>query len=91
MTTILTGAIHTIFPTENYGNFTKRVLWLKETDVKYPSIFSIEFWHDDISCLEDFKGSEIVNVQVEIRGKLWSKGGKENVINILKGVGVKKI
>lgn len=92
MTVTLTGALHTIFPEERYGDFTKKVFWLKETEGKYPSMWQIELWHEDIVDIAPYSNyTGIVECLVEIKGRLWSKNGKDSVINILRCVGIKKV
>lgn len=93
MTTTLSGAIHTIFPEEKYGQFIQRVIWLKQINVKYPLIWEIQFWHDDGSAmLNKFKNGDVVSVDIEVRGKMWTprNSNQEKVINILRGVNIKK-
>ncbi len=90
-TTTITGAIHTIFPHEKYGPFTKRVFWVKEINVKHPNIWALEFWHDDIEILDKFKYADEVTCEVTIRGKMYSKNGRDGIINTLHCTGIKKI
>jgi single-stranded DNA-binding protein len=94
MTSTLTGGIYKINPPQRYKDFHSQSIWLKELDVKYPSFFEIQFWHDDgVEMLKFFREAEVVEVQVEIRGKIWTNRNtnKESVINILKGTSIKKI
>lgn len=92
MNTTITGTIHTIFPTERYRDFFKRVFWIKETNVKYPNIWALEMWHEDGAVLDQFRNhSGEVSCEVSVKGKMWSKNGKDNVINILHCTGIKKI
>lgn len=81
----LQGVIKDIFPDEYYGNFRKRVFWLAEVNAKYPNTWAIECWHDD-ACneLSSYRPGDAVKVTFEVKGKLWSKGGKEGVINTLR-------
>lgn len=95
MTTILSGIVHTVFPIEQYGNFTKQRFWLKQVNVKYPQIWEIEFHHDDVDSIKR-KGVDdnktIIDCEIEVRGRLWSKGGREGVMNqlICKSLKIKK-
>lgn len=91
MNTTITGTIHTIFPTEQYRDFHKRVFWIKETNVKYPNIWALEMWHDDGAELGKFSYADEVSCEVSIKGKMWSKNGKDGVINILHCTGIKKV
>lgn len=91
-TTTITGAIHTIFPHEKYGDFRKRVFWVKEVNVKHPNIWSLEAWHDDTDNLDKLKGYVgEVSCEVTIRGKMYSKNGRDGIINTLHCTGIKKI
>jgi hypothetical protein len=90
----LFGAIYMIETVERRRDFISQTIWLKQIDVKYPSFYSIQFWHDDgVEMLKIFRETEVVEVQVEIRGKIWTNRNtnKESVINILKGVEIKKV
>lgn len=90
--TTIIGALHTIFPHEKYGDFRKRVFWVKEINAKNPNIWQLEMWHDDIDELDKFKNySGEVSCEVSILGKMWSKNGRDNIINVLRCTGIKKI
>lgn len=94
MTTQLTGVIHTIFNFERFGDFQKRVFWLAEpkTDKnKYPQFWALEMHHDDGLDLAHYKVGDPVCAHVEIRGRLWSKNGRESVINILKCTSIERV
>lgn len=81
---VLSGVIDTIFATERYGNFEKRVFWVLETGPKYPQVWQLEMWHEDTLTLDMFKPGHDVIADVEVKGKKVSKGDKEMVINILR-------
>lgn len=91
MTGQLSGVIANIFPEETFGNFTKRVFWLKQINVQYPMHYALELWYDDIEALKKFKVGEGVICEVEVRGNKWSKNGREGVMNILKCTGISKL
>lgn len=92
MTTTLTGAIHTIFATENHGQFRKRVFWVKQVNTMYPASWQIEMTHDDCELLDQFKGyTGLVECECEVKGFHWKKAGKEGIMNILRCIGIKKV
>ena len=81
----LSGIITDIFPVETFGNFEKRVFWLKETDAeRFPEHYSVECHQGDVNILDNFKTGQHVKVQIDIRGKKWSKNGKDSVFVTLK-------
>jgi len=84
MNTTITGKILDIFPAELYGNFEKRVCWVEETEGEYPNTYSLEFWQGDCNKLDSYKPGDAVSCKVDIRGRKWTKNGKEGVINTLK-------
>lgn len=91
MKSILKGSITDIFRPEIFNTFSKRVFWLKQSDrEQYPQHWSVELHGEDCKELERYNIGDEVEVEVEIRGRYWSKDGKENVFNSLKVIGMKK-
>lgn len=88
---ILTGIITDIFPAEVYGNFEKRVLWLKQPDSeKYPEHWQIEFHQGNANQLDNFKVGQSVEITVDIKGRGWEKGGKKSIFVTLKATDIVK-
>jgi|ERR1044072_3151442 hypothetical protein len=87
----LSGKIKTIFNAEVYGNFEKRVMWLKETVDQYPQTYSIEFHQGDCNVLDAFKEGDEVQCSINLRGRHWEKNGKEGVMNTFQCWRIKKI
>jgi len=87
----LKGKITSIFPVEKYGNFEKRVVWIKETEGQYPSTWAIEFQQGKVNEPDSFRDGDLVSCKIEIAGKHWEKNGKEGVINTLKCYGISRI
>lgn len=78
---IITGVIVQIFPVETYSsNFTKRVIWLQETDQQYPQTYAIEFHNTRTAETDPYDEGSAVTCKCDIRGKKWDKGGKSGVI-----------
>lgn len=92
---VLTGLIRDIFHEESFGNgpkpFRKRVLWLSEIGSQYPNVWSIEFWNDDCSRLDNFSTGNKVNINFEVRGKMSTKNGEEKVFNTIRGIKIQKL
>ena len=84
MTVIIQGILTDVFPSEIFGNFEKRVAWVQETDVQYPNTFALEFHQGDANILDNFVPGDVVKCSVDLRGRKWSKNGKEGVMNTLK-------
>lgn len=82
---VLTGQIHTIFPAEIVSNsFEKRIMWLTETSGNYPNTWSIEFQQGDCNLLDSYRVGQMVICKIDLRGRHWSKNGREGVMNTLK-------
>lgn len=92
MITIVTGVLLDVFPTETFGAFKKCVFWLQELNSKYPNTWAIECWHDDaINEMRSYRVGDALKVSFEVKGKHWSKGGREGVINTLKMVLIERV
>lgn len=86
---LLDGVIVNIFGAEIYGNFEKRVMWIKEaSDSKFAETWAVEFQQGDCNRLDCFKPGQAVTVTIDIKGKLFSKNGKESVFVTLKANGI---
>ena len=101
MTTKLVGILTDIFATEQVTqNFRKRVFWLKQPDTeRYPQHWEIELHQDDVGRLDQYRMNDRLEVEVEIRGKLYGKTGtnqrifislKATAIKLLDGPGFKR-
>lgn len=89
-TATLRGIITDIFPTEHKtANFSIRPFWIKEEAEKYPNTWEVQCFNSDCASLDHFMEGNLVQVEVEIRGKLWESGGKSSVFNTLKSNGIK--
>jgi hypothetical protein len=83
VTVIITGVIKEIFPVETYGNFSKRVIWVEETDQQYPQTYPVEF-HNARTCETDpYDLGSKVTCKCDLRGRKWDKAGKTGVIMAL--------
>ena len=80
----LTGRIKRIFPAEIIKSFEKRIMWLEETDGQYPQTYQLEFQQGGCNTLDSFQAGQTVTCSVDVRGRYWSKDGKEGVMNTLK-------
>jgi hypothetical protein len=88
----LIGIISDVFPTEDFHNFSKRVFWLQEPDrEQYPQHWEVELHNDDVKQLNVYHEGDLIEAEVEIRGKRWSKAGKHKIFNSLKCVGIRLI
>lgn len=90
MTTKLTGILTDIFPVETFPTFAKRVFWIKQPDTeRYPQHWQMELHQSAVSQIEQYKIGDTLEVEVEIRGKKWEKGGgKQGIVTSLKCVGI---
>lgn len=81
---VITGVVDTVFPIERYGNFEKRVIWVSEQNAKYPQMWAVELWHDNVMDCNQVDEGRVISFTVEIRGKQFGKGEKLFVTNILR-------
>lgn len=92
VTAKLIGIITDVFPAEDFHNFSKRVFWLKEPDrEQYPQHWEVELHNDDVKQLAKHGQGDLIEAEVEIRGKRWDKNGKHKIFNSLKCVGIRLI
>ena len=89
--TTLKGIITDIFPAEVYGNFEKRAFWVQQTEEKYPEHWELELQQGDCPMLDKFKVGDRVECFVQIRGRKWSKNGKDGIRNTLKCTEINRI
>lgn len=79
----LKGTIKRIAATVNVTDkFRKRELWLEETG-DHAQTFNLEFHQDACNALDNYSSGDTVECQINLRGRYWSKGGKEGVMNTL--------
>ena len=84
MNITLKGTITDIFQEEVYGNFSKRIFWLKEPDKeRYPNHYELQMQQNNCSTLDNFRCGDEVTCHVDIKGRRYSKNGKEGCINSL--------
>jgi hypothetical protein len=91
--TNLRGILTDIFPTDTISErFTKRVFWVKEPDrEQYPQHWEVELHNDDAKQINKFEVGDHVEVEVELRGKQYTRRGSYSkaIVMSLKAVGLK--
>jgi hypothetical protein len=80
----VSGKIKEIFPTETFGTFEKRVVWLEEVAEKYANTYSLEIWGTDCPMADSLSVGDYITAFIDLKGKFYEKNGKEGVINTLK-------
>lgn len=93
MSTKIQGILTDVFPTETFpSGFAKRVFWLKQPDTeRYPEHWELELHQRDVTQIDRHQVGDILEAEVEIRGKKWVKGGRQGIIVSLKCVGLREI
>lgn len=95
MSTKLIGILTDIFPVETRPNFSKKVFWLKEfNSERFPQHWEIELHGNDLERLKGFEIGDILEAEVEVRGKKWQKNShpvEQKIFLSLKCVGLCKI
>lgn len=85
----LHGILTDVFPLETFPNFTKRVFWLRQPDTeRYPEHWQLELTGDDWKRIDAFKVGDRLDCEVLVRGRKWSKNGKDGVMVSLKCIGI---
>ena len=83
MNITITGTITDIFSEEVYGNFSKRIFWVKEDAGEYPNHYELQVNQAKCSVLDKYRTGDKVNCTVDVKGKHYNKNGKEGCINSL--------
>ena len=87
----ITGKIRKKFETNVFGQgFEKRLLWLEEVSEKYANTWQLELWKDDCKMLDSYEEGDYVTCYVDLKGKYWSRDGKEGVMNSIKCWNIEK-
>lgn len=76
----ISGVICKILPEERHRDFTKKVFWVKELNVKYGSTWALEFWHDAVSELSGLNVGDVVECDFLVHGRLYDDGNKVRII-----------
>lgn len=85
------GKIKTIFPEETFGNFNKRVVWIDEVEVQWPNTYEVQFVQAKTVELDGYKEGELVELDVDVRGRYSKKDDKEYVFNSLTAWRIQRI
>lgn len=79
----LKGVVKRIFPTQTVSDkFKKRELWLEEQG-EHAQTYNLEFHQDACKVPDNFSPGDMVECHINLRGRYWSKSGKEGVMNTL--------
>jgi uncharacterized protein DUF3127 len=94
MTAKLTGEITDIFQPEPItANFTKRVFWVKQPSTeRYPQHWEIELHNQDVLQIDGYHVGQLVEVEVEVRGKQYTTRNQETkIMTSLKCLGLRRL
>jgi hypothetical protein len=91
MTTKLQGILTDVFPVETTPNFSKKVFWIKQPDTeRYPQHWELELHTADIDRLKGIKTGDVLECEVEIRGRKFKRrAGGEGIFVTLKCTGIR--
>lgn len=87
----LAGEIYRIDPSKKYKDFSNRIFWVKELDVKFPNFWELEMWHDRVSELEYFAVGDIVEIEFIIHGRVYEKDNQRKVKTTVECVSIKNL
>ena len=80
------GKITRLFAAQQVTDkFRNRKVWMQETEGQYPNTFEVEFTQDKCELLNAFKEGDQVTIDINLRGRYWSKNDKEGVMTSLNG------
>lgn len=93
MTTKLSGILTDKFPPETItATFSKRVFWLVQGGAeRYPQHWQVELYNEDMKRLDEYSIGDLLEAEVEVRGKKWTKGIQANIILSLKCIGLRRL
>jgi hypothetical protein len=83
MNITITGTITDIFDEEIFGNFSKRVFWVKEDAEKYPNHYELQMNQDKCNVLNNYSKGDKITCTADVKGRHYAKNGKEGCINSL--------
>jgi hypothetical protein len=86
----ISGTITKVFDTLTIKDFQKRLFWLEDKSDKYPNVFQLELWKSDCSMIDSYDTGDFVTIYLDLKGKHWSKDGKEGITNTLKCWNIEK-
>jgi len=81
----------TVTRTANDKDYKTRVFWLEEVKDQYPSVWSLETQGEKTLLLDSHKIGDLVDCNIDIVGRSYTKDGKENVFNSLKCFSIFKV
>lgn len=86
----LIGILTDVFPVETTPTFSKKVFWIKQPATeRYPNHWALELHQGETGRLKGFEIGDVLECEVEIRGKKWRKNnGEEVILTSLKCVGI---
>jgi hypothetical protein len=80
---MITGVLYKIFPEEVHRDFHSRKFWIQEMNVKYPNMWQLEMWHDDVSELLGYKVGDVVECDYRPHGRLYDAYNNEQKVRTI--------
>jgi single-strand DNA-binding protein len=89
----ITGTILEIFPTQEISDkFQKREFAIGDSSGMYPQDIGLEFQQDKCTFLDDFKVGEVVKVDYNLAGRMWTNPhGVNKYFNTLKAWRIERV
>jgi len=87
----ITGRLIKIMQPETFNTFTKQTIWVEEITGQYPNTYSIDMSGQSLDYMGNYKTNDLVDVEVNVRGRYYNKNGKEGVFNSLAGWKIQKV
>jgi hypothetical protein len=70
------GIVQTILPTENHGNFNKKIVVITAEEKKGEKVFShtlaFEAWNDKMALIEALEVNQKVKVSFNVKCNVWT-------------------
>lgn len=83
---MIVGVLYNVFPEEVHRDFHKRRFWIQELNKKYPSMYELELWHDDVYDIKQYSTGDVLECDFIVHGRLYDDNNKVKMILQCRGI-----
>ena len=88
----LEGKLHEVFPImQRTETFKTREFIVEELEGQYPQVISIQVTQDRCVLVDNYKVGDIIKVSFNIKGRAWSKDGRNGYITTLEAWRIERV